>query len=239
MRYRVLAALAVLAFLVPAPRLAEAAKAEFKVFYFPVNGTFTSTTPPNGTWNTPVFGGDVRWFIPLTPYGVHLQYATGNQGTFGGGFAGATGGTDRTYFGDVFYEWQFVANKVRLFAGYGAIESNTNFGALTTNSTSRGFRVGTDFVIPFPNTNLAFLGGFAWYPSNSTNLTTSVGAVSVSASSTASANDWFASVQYTDPKGWLFEAGYRQISADSGTIAGCPCNFKFNGPFFSVGYWLR
>lgn len=233
---------AALLLLVSIPSLAEAYTLELKGIYWPATPTVTETGAPSGGWNTSAVGGDLRLFLP-THWGVHLQYATGTEGAWIGSFSTATSGTDTVYSGDLFYEWRLRGPTgvgstldLRTFAGYGQLQASTTFPAPTGQRTftSNGVRVGADFVLPLPRTNLAVQGGVAWYPSNSTTLT--VGGATQT--SNAQAWDYTLSVQYTDPRGWLIEGGYRWITADTGpiTLNSCPCSARVQGPFFALGF---
>ncbi len=239
--FRILACVTVVLLVAFVPSPASAYLAEVKGFYWSTTPTLSNAGGQVANWSTPAYGGDFRLFFPPTPFGVHLQYVTGSQGSWGGLFAGGTGGTDTIYSGDVFYTWHFPGAPgvgslldLRTFAGYGRIQSSTTAPAVGQQTfTSNGFRVGVDVVVPFPATRWAFQGGVAYYPSNSTSLTSSAGAGSAS----AQAWDYTASVQYTDPRGWLIEGGYRWLSADTGSVGGvCPCTAKASGVFFAVGY---
>lgn len=222
--FRLLAAIVVVVVIAFVPTRVQADTAETKFFYWPSRSSITGST-----WTSSMFGVDFRDTSP-SHWGMHLQYAIGNQSGYGGGFlaAGATGGTDTVYFAEMVHEWQLSTLTLRASGGYGFIESNTNPLQFLR---SQGFRLGTDLVFPIMGAFSLEAGG-GWYPSNSTTL----GGAGGSFFSSASASDWSVSVQYTDPKGWLVEGGYRQLTANSGPIVGCPCNLTLGGSFVSVGY---
>jgi hypothetical protein len=237
-RFRVLAALTVLAFAFASCPRPAAASVELKLVYWPTNTTYTSPTI-SGTWTTNFIGGDFRWTSDESHWGIHLKYDTGSETNIGGFFTGLfSGGTDAIWSADVFYAWQFPALTVRAFAGYGDIKNTLNFafggGSLVYDAT--GYRVGADAMIPVPNTNFAFNASAAWYPSTSTSLTfTSSG---FTRPSSGSATDLSASVQYTWPTGVLVEGGYRWINNHLGQLAlvFVGTGETTSGPFFSVGY---
>ena len=236
------------------PRPAAAAAGgvvELKLDYWPATTTETTSgsfSPPM-TWTTQYWGGDLRW-TSTQHWGIHLKYDTGSEGSFGGfpgppnlGAPGAA--TDTVWSGDVFYAWQLPAVTVRGFAGYGSVRYSASsvpsfFGLIDYTIDTEGYRVGADVTVPIRDSGFAFNASAAWYPSMTTNSTTTfhsfAGTFRNSAATTGS--DLSASVQYTWTRGWLVEGGYRWITLNTGRFANgaAPTTFTTNGPFFSVGY---
>ena len=231
---RILAALAIVLFGVGMiPRPVDAAF-EVRLNYWPTTVTNSRSSGQFGNWTTNFWGGDFRWTSDTAHWGFHLKYDTGNQGSWGGNYASATGGTDTMWSGDVFYAWQFAAATLRGFVGWGDMKFTSNFGASPQMLEGSGYRVGVDGQITVPNTRWAFNGSVAWYPSTST----SFSIPGFTSTSGASAADYSASVQYMWPQGWLLEGGYRWTNMDTGALAGtiCPCTVRTSGPFFDLGY---
>src|SRR5579864_2008763 len=124
------------------PSASEAYTAEFKILYSYQN-TQDFRQTGQGTFSTPIYGGDVRWYV-RGPWGLHLRYVTGNQCCWTGILATTTAANENRYFGDVFYD--FLAGRsldvlagrpasLRLFAGYGHNETDiTAPKAITTTS---------------------------------------------------------------------------------------------------------
>jgi len=259
-RFRVLAASVVLVCgtaLWPQPTAAANGDIELKLNYWPAAttgstpaGAYVSdgvTATGGGNWNTQFWGGDLRW-TSSWHWGIHLKYDTGSQSSWGGALAVGgltTGGTDTVWSGDVFYAWQLRTVTIRGFVGYGSIQDVFNYnpslsflGGRGETLSSAGYRAGIEAVIPIPNSRFTFNAGAAWYPSNTT--TDSYPAPG-SPTSSGTATDYSASVQYTWPSGWLAELGYRWInwttgSFHSGAALTCPCTFATNGPFLAVGH---
>ncbi len=232
-KLRIGAALVVLLFaLGMVPRPADASF-EVKLNYWPTTITNSRSTGQFGNWSTNFWGGDLRWTSDTSHWGIHFKYDTGSEGSWGGTYAGANGGTDTIWSGDLFYAWQLSTVTLRGFVGWGDMRFTSNFGSGQTLEGS-GYRVGADAQIPLPNTGFAFNASVAWYPSTST----SFNFVGFTSTSNASATDYSASVQYMWPRGWLVEGGYRWVSTDTGALAGtvCPCTIKTSGPFFDLGY---
>ncbi len=233
-RFRVLVAFVVLAFGIGlVPRAADASF-EVKLNYWPTTVTNSRSSGQFGNWDTNFWGGDLRW-TSTSNWGIHLKYDTGSEGSWGGSYISATGGTDRIWSADLFYAWTLSPATVRTFAGYGDMRFESDFGAAGPQVLeANGYRIGADAQIPVPNTGWAFNASVAWYPSTST----SFSFVGFSSTSSASATDYSASVQYMWPQGWLVEAGYRWVNTDFGALAGtvCPCTIRTSGPFFDVGF---
>ena len=223
------------------PSASEAYTAEFKLFYSYQN-TQEFRQAGQGTVSTPIYGGDVRWYVS-GPWGVHLRYATGNQCCWTG-ILTTTAASEKRYFGDLFYDFwagrslDFLHGRpasLRLSAGYG--HNETDITAPTTiTTTNSGFRVGTDFVLPLSDT-FAFNGGISWSPSDSVSTTNSLGTFTA----TSSGLSYTASIQWTSPSGPLIEGGYQWSNSNTGAFGGlatCPCSNNLSGPFFAVGYRL-
>jgi hypothetical protein len=233
-RFRVLVAFVLLVFVIGLLPPSADATWEVKLNYWPTTVTNSRSSGQFGNWTTNFWSGDIRWTSDTSHWGIHLKYDTGNEGGWGGSYAGATGGTDTIWSGDLFYAWQLSMATLRGFLGWGDMKflSNFSFGGQTIEAN--GYRVGVDAQIPVPNTGWAFNGSVAWYPSTST----SFNFLGVTSTSGASATDYSASVQYMWPQGWLLEGGYRWVNTDTGALAGtvCPCTLRTSGPFFDVGY---
>ena len=225
--FRLLAAIVVAIAIAFVPARVQADTAETKVFYWPSNTSFLGSG-----WKSSMLGMDFRDTFSFG-WGMHVQYVMGGQSGFTGGFllAGANAGTDTVYLAEMVHEWQLSPLTLRASGGYGSIESLTYFSGTPQFFRSQGFRLGTDLVFPIMGAFSMQAGG-GWYPSNPTTL----GGPGASFFSSASASDWSVSVQYTDPRGWLVEGGYRQLSANGGSLPGCPCTLTLGGPFVSVGY---
>jgi len=244
MRFRLVAAFVVLACCIALWLQPATASVELKLNYWPattnVTGTYVDPEPPSN-WTTQFWGGDFRW-TSNQHWGVHLKYDTGSEGSWGGALAGhITGGTDTIWSGDVFYAWQLSAATLRGFVGYGNIQQTWTFGPSPVSEgwQSTGWRVGADAAIPLRNSNFSFNASVAWYPSlNSTFSAHSAGSSLSTSASGGTASDYSASFQYTWPRGWLVEAGYRWVNeniAQTAFVFG-PATFTMNGPFFAVGY---
>lgn len=246
MRFRLLAVLVVLVcgstlWVQPA-----AASVELKLNYWPatsnVSGVYVDPQPPSN-WTTSFWGGDLRWTSDTSHWGIHLKYDTGSEGSWGGilGTAAAagtlTGGTDAIWSGDVFYAWQLSTATLRGFVGYGDIQQTWTFRGGFEKWDSNSWRVGADATIPIRNSNFAFSASVAWYPSLNSTFSESGGFSRTISGGTAS--DLSASIQYTWPRGWLVEGGYRWVTENipqyDSTFPG-PATFTINGPFFAVGY---
>jgi hypothetical protein len=235
LKRRILAAFVVLLFGIGiVPRPADASF-ELKLNYWPTTLTISRSSGQFGNWSTNLWGGDFRWTSDTSHWGIHLKYDTGSEGSWGGSYAGATGGTDRIWSGDLFYAWQLSMITVRGFVGWGDMRFESDFGAAGPQVLeANGYRIGADAMFPVPNTGWAFNGSVAWYPSTST----SFSFLGFSSTSNATASDYSASVQYMWPRGWLLEGGYRWVNTDTGALAGtvCPCTLHTSGPFFDLGY---
>ncbi|HEV2282580.1 MAG TPA: hypothetical protein VGX75_09360 [bacterium] len=207
---------------------------ELKLNYWPTTVTNSKSSGQFGNWSTNFWGGDLRWTSDTSHWGIHLKYDTATPGSWGGTYAGSTGGTDTVWSGDLFYAWQLTTVTLRGFAGWGDIKHVSNFG-LAQTLEARGYRVGADVMIPVPNTRWAFNATAAWYPSTSTSFT--FGSTTTSG---GNATDFGASVQYMWPRGWLVEGGYRWITENTGALPNtvCPCTVRTSGPFFDVGYHM-
>lgn len=162
--------------------------------------TSVTATAPTGNWNTLLWVIDYRFNSQRSPWGLHLQYATGSQSGWGGlGFAGATGGTDTMWSADATYRLQAAPVILRAFAGYGSIEWQTTFPATTLGARSTGFRVGFDAVVPLTRLAAADAGGWslnaavAQFPSNTV---TTRGVPTVGS---GSATDWSVFIRYKTP----------------------------------------
>ena len=226
--FRLLAASVVVVVLAFVPTRVQADTAETKFFYWPSSSSFTGST-----WTSSMFGVDFRDTF-ASRWGMHVQYGIGNQSGFGGSFAaaGANAGTDTVYLAEIVHEWQLSTLTLRASGGYGFIQSITNIPGSPQFFRSQGVRLGTDLVFPIMGA-FSVQAGSGWYPSNPTTL----GGPGGSFYSSASASDWSVSMQYTDPTGgWLVEGGYRQLSANGGSLPGCPCTLTCGGSFVSVGY---
>jgi len=194
-----------------------------KGFYY--SGSISVSGAVSGGWNAAFWGIDYRLTLP-SPWGVHLQYASGSQSSWTGAFAGVTSGSNSQWFADATYRFPVQNGIVRAFLGYGSF-SNSQSGA--PQFTSSGFRVGADAEFRLTNSPWQINASAAFYPSNST----SAGGLS----SNASATDWQVSAQYNFPNKWLAELGYRSVSVSSGTLgAGTPNTTATTGWFLTVGY---
>ncbi len=227
-RFRTLAVLAIVLLVSSLlPSIALAQLHTVKVFYYPAGVTLSGGS--SATWNTGFWGVDYRLTIP-SPWGVHLQYASGSQSGWTGAFGGATSGSDSNWFADATYRVPTPNAVVLGFIGYGSYSSSNN---TTSRFTSSGFRLGAEGAFAIPGTRWQVNGSLAWYPSNST----SAG----SSSASASATDWSISAQYNFPGQWLAELGYRSINAGTGVLsgyAGCSptaCNASSTGIYLTVG----
>ncbi len=227
-RLRILIAIAVVLLvsgLLPSVALAQVHTV--KVFYYPAGVTLSGGA--SATWNTAFWGVDYRLTLP-SPWGVHLQYASGSQSGWTGAFATASSGNDSNWFADATYRVPAPNAVVLGFIGYGSYSSGNN---ITSRFTSSGFRLGAEGAFKIPGGNWSVNGSIAWYPSNST----SAGASSASASAT----DWSISAQYNFPNQWLAELGYRSINVGTGVLPGfstcspTACNASSTGIYLTVG----
>ncbi len=214
----------------------------------------TATEPGGiGNWRTSLWILDYRFSSPQSPWGFHAQYATGGQGSWGGTFSTATGGTDTIWSADITYRFVTEPLTLRAFAGFGSIQTQTTLPSGTRRVTSEGARVGLDAVLLLQTTAAggywALNAAVAWSPSNS------VSAVGVTTAGSGPAADWSASIRYKLPPrtarltadagagalsvtaaGMLapgghdfsFELGFRDLN-----FAGS--NYRWSGAFFMIG----
>ncbi len=242
-RVRVFAAILIMLVAILAPTAALAQPTHtVKLFYWPANATVT-TSSQIGNWSTGFWGLDYRFEVD-SPWGFHLQYANGSEGSGGGNWSGLTSGSDTIWFVDATYRWPTPQAIVRGFLGYGSLQYNSNFPAANEKTTSGGFRIGVDASIPLAEMNSAagnwsLNGTVAWYPGNSSSVTFTPGGTF---SATNTASDWSISLQYSAPNQWVVEGGYRGatfVRSAGGACAGAtPCTFQWTGLFLTVGRTL-
>jgi len=214
----------------------------FKLIYSPTNVTLTTSSGATGTWNSGLWGLDYR-LLTVSPWGFHLQWASGSQSGWAGIVAPTTSGTDTAWSADVTYQFAVPSARVLGFLGYGALNSTLNGFAgpgVSTQFNSSGFRLGAEASLPL-QANWSVNGSLAWFPSNATSVGNSPGStVNGSGSTTA----WQASIRYALPPAWTFEVGYRGANVSSGVLSGTicspnACTFQTSGWLIGVGIAFR
>lgn len=207
--------------------------------YWSGNGT-VSFGGSRGTWNTPLYGADIR-YESGSPWGFHGTVFTGTQSgwSVAGGFPSIAGNsTDTLWTADVTYRFDFPSGSprklatVHVYAGYGGANTTintTSFGGLP--ATINGPRIGADLQYPFGG-GFSLNAGGTWFPSNNTSGSFFSTIPGASPGGNTNGVDYFGTLRYTSLDGWVIEAGYRYSETNTGSSG---ANFQWQGFIGAVG----